>query len=151
MCLPPLRDLSCGPRRLKILRGDGHDVVTAADLDLARAPDRTLLREAAVRNRLLLTRFRDFGRLVFVCGHSASILFLRVTPVTQDAVQEEMRRVLDAHCITPSRSSSRASIAFGALHSLNPALPLPLGVPAVLFLLPVYPLIDDAPHSPRPI
>ena len=82
---------------LDLLRADGHDVVTAADLDLARAPDRRLLREAAERNRLLLTRDRDFGRLVFAAGHPAGILFLRITPGTQDAVHEELRRVLDTH------------------------------------------------------
>ena len=82
---------------LKVLRSDGHGVVTAADLDLARAPDRTLLQEAADRNRLLLTRDRDFGRLVFARGHRAGILFLRITPSTQDAVHKELRRVLDAH------------------------------------------------------
>ena len=80
---------------LKGLRADGHDVVTAVDLDLAQASDRTLLQEAADRNRLLLTRDRDFGRLVFARGYRAGILFLRITPSTQDAVHEELRRVLD--------------------------------------------------------
>ena len=82
---------------LKVLRAHRHDVVTAADLDLDRAPDRTLLWEAADWNRLLLIRDRDFGRLVFVRGHSAGILFVRITPATQDAVHEKLRRVLDAH------------------------------------------------------
>ena len=88
---------------LDLLRADGHDVVTAADLDLAQAPDRLLLREAADRDRLLLTRDRDFGRLVFAGGHPAGILFLRITPGTQDAVHEELRRVLGAHAFDDLR------------------------------------------------
>lgn len=49
------------------------------------------------RDRTLVMRDRDFGRLVFAGGQAAGILFLRVTPSTQDAVHEELARVLEAY------------------------------------------------------
>jgi len=82
---------------LGLLTSRGHDVVTASDLDLARAPDSVLLKEATSRGRLLLTRDRDFGRLVFVEGQPAGILYLRITPSTQKAVHAELQRVLNVH------------------------------------------------------
>lgn len=82
---------------LESLAGKGHDVVTASTLDLARAPDRVLLEEAAARNRLLLTRDRDFGRLVFVEGQPGGVLYLRITPATQETVHTELQRVLNNH------------------------------------------------------
>lgn len=54
---------------LDVLRTEGHDIVTAAEIGLAQAPDRTFLKEAAARQQFLLTRDRDFGRLVFAEGH----------------------------------------------------------------------------------
>ncbi|WP_272507704.1 DUF5615 family PIN-like protein [Salinibacter sp.] len=82
---------------LRTLREWGHDVIPAADAGLARAPDRELLQEAHDRDRILVTRDRDFGRLVFVSGKAAGVLLLRVTPSTQEAVHEELARVLDGH------------------------------------------------------
>lgn len=79
---------------LDVLSTEGHDVVTAVDLGLSQAPDRTLLEAADARNRLLVTRDRDFGRLVFVGEYRAGVVFLRIRPATQEAVHEELRHVL---------------------------------------------------------
>jgi predicted nuclease of predicted toxin-antitoxin system len=82
---------------LRTLREWGHDVIPAADAGLARAPDSELLEEAHERERILVTRDRDFGRLIFVGGKTAGVLLLRVTPSTQEAVHEELSQVLEGH------------------------------------------------------
>jgi len=82
---------------LRTLREWGHDVIPAADAGLARAPDSELLEEAHERERILVTRDRDFGRLIFVGGKTAGVLLLRVTPSTQEAVHEGLSQVLKGH------------------------------------------------------
>lgn len=44
----------------------GHDVVLVAQIDLAQASDEEILRTAQEQNRILITRDRDYGNLVFV-------------------------------------------------------------------------------------
>lgn len=90
---------------IELLTSEGHDVTTASDLDLARAPDRVLLQKATARNRLLLTRDRDFGRLVFAEGQPAGVPYLRITPSTQQIVHEELQHVLDTHSYDGLRSA----------------------------------------------
>ena len=51
---------------IQILVGLGHDVVRAVDIGLASAPDEDLLAWASQNQRVLITRDRDFGNLVFV-------------------------------------------------------------------------------------
>lgn len=82
---------------LDALEDWGHDVVSADDVGLSTASDRALLEAAATRNRLLITRDRDFGRLVFLEGQSSGILLLRISPSTQQAVHDELNRVLEGH------------------------------------------------------
>lgn len=82
---------------LRTLREWGHDVTSAANVGLARAPDSDLLEEAHQRERILVTRDRDFGRLVFAGGETAGIVLLRIAPSTQDAVHDELALVLDTH------------------------------------------------------
>ena len=43
----------------------GHDVVPVAGIGLSRAQDQEILRVAQEQNRILVTRDRDFGHLVF--------------------------------------------------------------------------------------
>jgi predicted nuclease of predicted toxin-antitoxin system len=79
------------------LRGLGHDVLTAAQLELSQAEDSELLRVAGEQDRLLLTRDRDFGGLVFIHGRGPGVLYLRILPATQNAVHAELERVLAAY------------------------------------------------------
>ncbi len=72
----------------------GHDVVTAAQLGLAQAEDAELLRLAQEQGRILVTRDRDYGGLVFVQGSGTGVIYLRMLPSTQDAVHAELERVL---------------------------------------------------------
>src|SRR4051794_41004473 len=76
------------------LRSLGHDVVPAAQVGLAQALDTELLRVAREQARILVTRDRDFGALVFVQGRGSGVIYLRILPSNQTAVHAELDRVL---------------------------------------------------------
>lgn len=75
----------------------GHDVVPVAQIGLKQASDEDLLQVAHEQRRLFVTRDRDFGSLVFVKALGAGVLYLRILPSTQNAVHNELKRVLDTH------------------------------------------------------
>ena len=75
----------------------GHDVVLVASLGLSRARDEEILRIAQEQNRILVTRDRDFGNLVFVRELGAGVIYLRILPSTQNVVHTELERVLRLH------------------------------------------------------
>jgi len=80
------------------LRGEGHEVVTARALEMQRAADDVLLQRARETDRLLLTRDKDFGALVFLEGaRTPGVILLRITPATIEDVHEELRRLLWEH------------------------------------------------------
>jgi predicted nuclease of predicted toxin-antitoxin system len=58
----------------------GHDVVHVARIGLSRAPDQEILRVAREQDRILVTRYRDFGNLVFVKNLGAGVIYLRIVP-----------------------------------------------------------------------
>jgi predicted nuclease of predicted toxin-antitoxin system len=78
----------------RFLEGLGHDVVPVSDIGLSRAADEELLRVAEDQGRILVTRDRDFGALVFVRLLGPGVIYLRVLPSTQIAVHAELGRVL---------------------------------------------------------
>lgn len=71
-----------------------HDVVPVARIGLSQAEDTEILRIAQEQDRILVTRDRDFGNLVFVQALGAGVLYLRILPTTQNAVHAEPERVL---------------------------------------------------------
>jgi len=71
-----------------------HDVTRVVDVGLSRASDEEILRGAQASERLLVTRDRDFGSLVFVRNLGRGVLYLRILPSTQNAVHNELERVL---------------------------------------------------------
>lgn len=75
----------------------GHDVVPVARLGLSRASDSDLLKAARDQGRVLVTRDRDFGGLVFVGNLGAGVIYLRMLPTNQNAVHLELDRVLGEH------------------------------------------------------
>lgn len=81
----------------RLLRDLGHDVVTAAELNLSRSSDRGLLMRAADEKRLFVTRDKDFGGLVFVERLSKGVLYLRISPETLTATHDELKTVLSAY------------------------------------------------------
>ena len=57
-------DESCDAALVRVLRGAGHDVVSIAETSPG-AVDRVVLALALTGERVLLTRDKDFGELVF--------------------------------------------------------------------------------------
>ena len=78
----------------QFLKDLGHDVVTASESGHAQTDDIELLRIAHDDDRLLVTRDRDFGRLVFVSRAGSGVIYLRLNPTNLSAVHEELQRVL---------------------------------------------------------
>src|SRR2546429_7709755 len=65
---------------IKALKNDGHDVILCSELGLSRAADETLLSKAKEMNRILVTRDRDYGTLVFARQIVAGVIYLRILP-----------------------------------------------------------------------
>jgi len=81
----------------RFLAARGHEVMTVSDLGLSRAEDSALLDSAKKEDRILVTRDRDFGGLVFVHGAGAGVLYLRILPSNIDAVHAELQVVLNRY------------------------------------------------------
>ncbi len=79
------------------LAGLGHDVIPVAELGLSQATDSDLLRMAHEQERLLVTRDRDFGGLVFIRDLGTGVIYLRMPPSVETAVHQELARVLCEH------------------------------------------------------
>ncbi|MFQ6079708.1 MAG: DUF5615 family PIN-like protein [Thermodesulfobacteriota bacterium] len=80
---------------VQFLRESGHDVVTASELGMQRAPDLQMLREAAKSHRLFMTRDKGFGSLVFLGGvPSAGVILLRISPTVIPLVHKQLDRLL---------------------------------------------------------
>lgn len=89
------QDVYTGTARL--LAELGHDVVRIAQIGLSEASDEDLLNVAHKQHRILVTRDRDFGSLVFVKRLGAGVLYLRLLPSTQRLVNEELERVITSY------------------------------------------------------
>jgi predicted nuclease of predicted toxin-antitoxin system len=76
----------------------GHDVVTVKELGLQGSPDEDVLRIARIENRLLITRDKGFGTLVFLNKTlSTGVITLKINPMTTEEVHQEMHRLLEEH------------------------------------------------------
>ncbi len=75
-----------------------HDVVTVKELGIARAFDEDLLTVAKEQNRILITRDKGFGGLLFLKEKvSVGVIFLRITPRTLTEVHRQLRTMLKEH------------------------------------------------------
>jgi Uncharacterized protein conserved in bacteria len=92
-----LTDQDVWATTVRWLREAGHDVVTVASIGLAEASDADLLRVAHDQRRIFVTRDRDFGALVFAHDFGAGVIYLRMLPSTQNAVHQELERVLQGN------------------------------------------------------
>jgi len=81
----------------RLLRSLGHEVLTASEANLSRVNDADLLRTAQNQERILVTRDRDFGGLVFARGPGPGVIYLRVQPSTLQAMHKELERVLKTY------------------------------------------------------
>jgi len=79
----------------------GHDIVTVREIGMQRTQDRELLKKAKEVDRMLITRDKDFGALVFVEKISSlGVILLRGKPTSIDKIHKELKRVLQEHAET---------------------------------------------------
>ena len=81
----------------KFLIDAGHNVILVSQINLAQASDEEILTVAQSENRILVTRDRDYGNLVFVRAIGAGVIYLRVLPKTVNAVHNELARVIETY------------------------------------------------------
>jgi predicted nuclease of predicted toxin-antitoxin system len=81
----------------RFLSDGGHDVVLVSQIGLSQASDEEILRTAQEQNRILVTRDRDYGNLVFVRAIGNGVLYLRVLPSTVNSVHDELARVIQSY------------------------------------------------------
>lgn len=79
------------------LKENSHDVVKASDVDMACASDQKILEFARSQERLLLTRDRDFGELVFIKKLGGGVVYLRILPNNVEEVHGQLLEVLSTH------------------------------------------------------
>lgn len=75
----------------------GHDVLLVAQLGLSQASDEDILRTAQAENRILITRDRDYGNLVFVRAIGTGVIYLRILPTTVNLVHHELVNILEIY------------------------------------------------------
>jgi len=80
------------------LRELGHDLIRARDIGLSRASDDDLLKYAHHEGRILLTRDKGFGALIFLLREECNgVILLKVDPRTTEAIHQELARFLEEH------------------------------------------------------
>ncbi|HCF28161.1 MAG TPA: hypothetical protein DEV81_13390 [Cyanobacteria bacterium UBA11049] len=82
---------------VRFLVNAGHDVVLVAQISLSQASDEEILKTAHEQKRILVTRDRDYGNLVFVRAIGTGVIYLRVLPSTLNAVHNELARILQTY------------------------------------------------------
>jgi predicted nuclease of predicted toxin-antitoxin system len=76
---------------INFLRERGHDVVTAREIGMHTASDEALLRKGMELDRIVLTRDKDFGSLVFLQKDSSSgVVLLRGGPLNVETIHREL-------------------------------------------------------------
>jgi len=83
---------------INFLKGLGHNVIAAREINMHRASDYELLKKAKEMNRLFITRDKDFGALVFLEKElSSGVILLRGMPITISEVHREFRQILQKY------------------------------------------------------
>jgi predicted nuclease of predicted toxin-antitoxin system len=81
----------------RFLTESGHDVLLIAEIGLSQASDEEILRTAQERSRILVTRDRDYGNLVFVKKIGAGVIYLRIFPTTLNVVHSELAHIIQIY------------------------------------------------------
>lgn len=92
-----LLDQDVYAKTVSFLIATGCDVIKVSDIGLAQASDEAILKTAQEQKRILITRDRDYGNLVFVRSLGAGVIYLRISPSTLTAVHDELSRVIDKY------------------------------------------------------
>ncbi|MCI0335023.1 MAG: DUF5615 family PIN-like protein [Planctomycetes bacterium] len=82
---------------LALLRNRGHDVSTVSEMGLSQATDLAILQTAIQDKRILLTRDRDYGGLIFARSIHGGVIYLRIAPTVLHATHDELLRVLSQY------------------------------------------------------
>ncbi|MFN0051139.1 MAG: DUF5615 family PIN-like protein [Planctomycetales bacterium] len=91
-----LLDVCVSSRALRtFLVGQGHDVLSALDVD-PRSSDERLMELALAHERILVTEDKDFGELVFVRGLPHGPI-VRLMELTVEGQVEGMAELLEQH------------------------------------------------------
>lgn len=91
-----LLDVCAASRSLQaMLRSEGHDVLSAVDVD-PTATDAELMDLAREQRRVIITEDKDFGELVFVRRRPHAGI-IRFTNLTVEEKVDAMRELLDQH------------------------------------------------------
>jgi predicted nuclease of predicted toxin-antitoxin system len=78
----------------RFLENAGHDVIQVKQLGLSQASDEEILRTAQEQNRILVTRDRDYGNLVFIRAIGTGVIYLKILPSTVNSVHNEFARII---------------------------------------------------------
>ncbi len=77
------------------LRQHGHDVMTAKEIGLHKASDKELLEKAKSMSRLLISRDKDFGMLVFLNKELCpGVIYLKIIPSAINEIHNELLTIL---------------------------------------------------------
>jgi len=80
------------------LRQHGHDVVTARELGLHKASDKELLEKTKAMNRILISRDKDFGMLIFLNKELYSgVIYLKIIPSAINKIHNELLTILEKY------------------------------------------------------
>jgi len=80
-----------------LLKRLGHDVLLAAQAGLSQARDEELLLTAQKNERILITRDRDYGNLVFVKGIETGVIYLRMLPANINEAHHQLEKLLEIY------------------------------------------------------
>lgn len=81
----------------KFLANAGSDIVLTGEIGLSRAIDEEVLKIAQKQKRILITRDRDYGNLVFVKLIGSGVIYLRMLPTNINAIHQELIRVIKTY------------------------------------------------------
>jgi predicted nuclease of predicted toxin-antitoxin system len=81
----------------RFLVNTGYDIVTAREIGMSRANDEEILKLAQKQQRILITRDRDYGNLVFVKSIGSGVIYLRILPQNISLVHQKLNRVLETY------------------------------------------------------
>lgn len=96
-------DENIGRRRLELLSGAGHDVMTTGDQNLQGTRDETLFRVCADEGRVLITLDHDFGQVLrFPPEQGAGLVILE--PGARVTMQTLLDRLRDFLVLAEVRS-----------------------------------------------
>lgn len=75
----------------------GYNIVAAQEIGMSRAKDEEILKVAQEQKRILITRDRDYGNLVFVKSAGSGVIYLRILPTNINTVHQELNRVIETY------------------------------------------------------